>query len=306
MASPSAQKKFERDVRAALVKLDEITNYALEMIQVQIKEYRADILATIVPKSAWQAHRLQDLDAALDQARLSAYRKMAGTWAESSAKATALALASVDGPLSAIGIPAKFIPQMIPVQQLAILDLYVPGLIADVTTDVHKRVRNLMRQAMLGGAGPDSIMKQIGDVVGPLRAGQRPPGTVFASADVRARTILRTEMNRLHNLAKTQRVAAMAEKYPGIGYKWLHRSSPNPRASHSALHGTIIFPAAGETFSVGQYQAAGPHDPGLPAEHTINCHCTAVVVYDKDRGAQGAKDSPYIAGDGTNIPSAGV
>jgi hypothetical protein len=276
------------------------------MVQQQIKAYRNEVVAQIASApTEWQAYHLKQLEQSLEQARLQVGRMMAGTWVEASSKATALALAGVHDPLSAIGIPAGQM-HMIPIQEIAVINNYVPSLIVGVTDDVHKQVRNLLRRSLLGAAGPDSVMKQLGNIVGPLKPGQRPPGTVFASADVRARTILRTEMNRLHNLVKTQRVNDVSEKYPGVGYKWLHRNSPSPRAGHAALHGKVIFPADGETFSVGGVPAKGPHDPALPAEDVINCHCTAVVVYDAEKGAKAAAESPYIAGDGSGIPTAGM
>jgi hypothetical protein len=309
IGAAAAKKKaaeFEKAVNAALAKYDNFTTYTIEKVQQQIKEYRKDVLS-IVAETDWQKARLDQLDAALSEAERTCARKLAATWGAVADPITAMALDSIDGPLGIIGVNSKFLPAMVPVQEIAVLNNYVPSQITNVTAEVHQKVRGLMRQAVLGGLPGVDLVARVGDVVGPLVPGKaRPAGTVFSAADVRARTIMRTEMNRLHNLVKTARVNEVSAKYPGVGYKWLHRRSNFPRDSHTALHGVTVFPGLGEKFSLAGMKVGGPHDPALPGEEVINCHCTAVVVYDATKGEAEVADSPYIAGDGKQIPTAGT
>ena len=270
---------YEKHVRAALKKWRSAEDELLGEVSSILRSYRAEVVAQFVPVTDWQSHYLGEVERSVRETMAAAANRLSGTWRSAAVRATAIAFSSVDDPLTAIGLPVVTTPAP-NIQQLAILNQIVPELIVDVTDDVTKQVRSLMRQAQMGGLSKTDLVTRIGNVVGPLRPGrQRPPGTVFSKANVRARTILRTEMNRLHNLAKMQRAGQLSERYPGVGVKWIHNPSPQPRPRHERLHGTVIYPAKGEKFHIGEYLVDGPHDLSLPAEDTINCHCTLVVVY---------------------------
>jgi hypothetical protein len=72
------------------------------------------------------------------------------------------------------------------------------------------------------------------------------------------------------------------------------------------MHGKIIYPAEGEKFRLaGRYSVSGPHDPILPAEHSINCHCMNVPIYSQSRGHGSVDASPFTPVTGDQVPSAG-
>ncbi len=308
--SPKA-REFQKEVNRANRVFERQQTQALKDVRQALSDYRYHILGAFSEVTEWDAYHVQQLKASLTTANLNVGKILSQKWINQANEVTALALAGVDSPLKKLGLPVDHMGPFVPIKELAILNEYVPSLITQVTDDVHKQVQGLMQQSLMGGITQRDMVKKLGNLVGPLKPGQRPPGTVFAKAHVRAKTIMRTEMNRLHNLTTSARIDDLAGKFPGVGKKWIHRPSNYPRASHQALHGVVIFPDGGQgkdkiTFNLDGYRIKGPHDPSLPAEHSINCHCGLVVAYNSEVGAKAAQDSPYIPGDGEDIPSAGL
>ena len=88
----------------------------------------------------------------------------------------------------------------------------------------------------------------------------------------RATTIARTETsNSVNSTTNTAAIEA------GMTFKtWLHvGGGKEDRESHVALDGKTI--KLREYFNVGGSLAFYPHDPNLPANELINCHC--IVIY---------------------------
>ncbi|MBR1830424.1 MAG: phage portal protein [Atopobiaceae bacterium] len=76
---------------------------------------------------------------------------------------------------------------------------------------------------------------------------------------------------------------------------WRHHGSKSPRSSHAAMDGETV--GLDERFSNG---ADYPGDLGLPAEETVNCHCTIDVGVEKNGnggGSGGGDDRLPIGGD---------
>lgn len=302
------ERAFEREVRRAQLLYRQAHNEALALTDEAMRQYRDSVVASFAGVTEWDEYYQAQVLAALNDASAVARRILDQRWKEAATRASALSLMSVEAPLSALGLPVASLPPATPIPQLAVLNNYVPSLIQQVTDEVQKKVQNLLQHAMLGGLDTRGMVDQIGDVVGPLKPGQRAPRTIFSRAEIRARNIMRTETNRLHNLTHDSRIRELAAKFPGVGEKWIHRPSNEPRPRHAALHGQVIYPGVEgkpSTFNVGGTEAKGPHDPKLPPGESINCHCGLQVVYDAEAGQDSVQDSPYVAGDGKDIPSAG-
>lgn len=306
-----AEVAFDKATRSAFSDWHKNEAEVFKRVDRILKDYQANILGDLsYGGTDWSLARAEEVKKAIADARMMADAQIRNLWRDEANRAAGLAMMKVDGPLAALGLPVDFIHAGVSLPQLAVLQDYVPTLIQGVTLETQQRVTSLIQHAVLGGVDQREIMRQVGRAVGPINTAKRPDHTIFSKTHVRSRMIMRTEMNRLNNLSVMHRAGGISEKYPGVGVKWQHRGSPSPRRSHTSLHEQVIFPAEGEKFILigsngTKYKVDGPHDPALPAEHSIGCHCGLRVVYDAERGLKGAKDSPYIAGDGSNIPSAG-
>ncbi len=98
--------------------------------------------------------------------------------------------------------------------------------------------------------------------------------------EYRARSTALTEMLRAHSVAREE---AIQQSPATDRKKWLHSGGRRivPRENHVAMNGQIVakekpFIMQGRNGST--YHPMFPRDPNLPAEESINCHCTHVPI----------------------------
>lgn len=279
MALSAAERAYRKAVakHLAAVKADEAAMY--RAIREQLISYRDRILASLPSDTAAQLARREVVKQGLADALAQLDSRLTAQFEAAATRASALALAGVDGPLEAIGVAVRHVPFSPPVRRLAMIDEVAPSLIRDVTTQVHSGVQQIMSRVLLGGVTPSDARKLISALL--PAGGDLKPGQIIPRVEVRARNIFRTEMNRVSSLVTEQRTSQLAERDPNVGLKWLHFPSNDPRENHAALHGEIIYPAKGEYFKVAGISVRSPHATELPAKEVINCHCKAVVTYRK-------------------------
>ena len=271
-------KAFRKQVRAIERRWITHERASMRIVKDRIDTYLRDTMAAILPGMAteWQMHQARASRAALEQASARLAASLQGAWTAISDETVALALAGVDAPISSM-MQTATTPHFVSEREAFLVGEFVPSLITNMTSELHNKVRLELESSVLGTKSGREIAANITKLVGGYP---------------RAKVVMRTEMNRLHNLTRESRIKELAAKDPALGAMWLHRPSPNPRPAHTALHGTVIYPAKGEKFDVNGHKAEGPHDPSLPAEETINCHCGVVAHYDPDQGTASEKNIP--------------
>lgn len=301
---------FEKQLRKRLAQAEQEKLSLLRETRKTLKQYRDQVVATFTPVTEWDSYRLGQVKSALEELDTVYQRRITGGFKDSATRMSALAFGAATDPLQALGLQVDHIPAVFNDKLQAFMNDYYPALIQDVTSTVRTEVGKLLTQQTLGGLGSADVLKRIGDLVGPL---QRPgaPGTpgLIQTAESRARRIMVTEMNRVYNVTLTSQIDSLAERNPGVCKRWIHRpeASNEPRPGHAAMNGKVIYPAKGEVFELPSgAKCNGPHDPSLPADESIGCHCTVVVGYDAVAGQAAAGGDAITPGDGTNIPSAGV
>lgn len=271
---------YNRATNAALADWRAQNVRNLKAVRRALQLYEHEILSGLASETAWDISRRQVVRDMLANATRSLETRLADAYRMEATRASALSLSTTDDALTAMGVNLSHVPALIPERQLAVINSVLPDLIVDVTTQARKGVQQVINQVMLGGMSRDDAIRTIGRHVGSLDAGKLKRGQIIPRAQVRARTILRTELNRVASLTTTKRIEELAAHDPNVGLKWVHFPSREPRSNHQALHGTIIYPAKGEKFNVGGTMVGGPHAVELPAREVINCHCKAVIYYD--------------------------
>jgi hypothetical protein len=274
-----AQEAYREAVRDSLRLWASNETAYFEAISRQLQDYRANILADLPDVTAFDARRREQVLQMLDraEARLSGGLRTAFDTALD--KSVETAVASIDGPLAA----------SIPTAQIAFLERVAPTLIQGVTSETHTAVQQLLQRYMAGGIRRQDVIARIGVATGPgARGVELKPGQLMPRAEKRAQQIFRTEINTASSVVQQARVDQLAERDKGVGSRWVHYPSNQPRPTHSALHGVTIFPGHGERFEVGGVRVTGPHDPALGPEDKVNCHCKVVTVYDPSRSEDAA------------------
>jgi hypothetical protein len=300
------QKRYAAAVRANMKAIQTFNASRVQRVSQQMTDFTKGIIAELAGGTEWDLHRATQVEQAVAAAKQRIDSLVSTDWHSSHTVLAQLSLDGVDKPLEALGLNPGVSPWVVPIKQLEFIDSYLPTLISGVSTTVQMKVRAQLRQALLGKSRAD-VEERVKELVGSLHPGTPlKPGQVWDGAVKRARAIMRTEMGRVQNLTQTSRATQLAEKFKGVGIKWLHNSSPAPRDNHAALGGTVIYPSKGEKFMVGGTGVDGPHDPDLPASEVVNCKCATVVVYDPTLDQAVAIDNPYIAGDGKDLKGGGL
>ncbi len=298
----STEYAFERAVREALAASRRFDKATVAELDRYLQEFQALLQGTMenVELTDFGQHRYRAINDAIDRARIRLQLQVDGLIQRAATEQAALALASVDGPLRAILGTGATLPMVdLPLQQINFIRSYTPDLITAVTDETIRKVQTTLSQRLMGGLDAVRARRRIEMLVGQLpkdrgkTARQLMPGKIFSRQRIRAENILRTEMNRIYNITTTDRIDDVAVRVPGVGKTWIHNpgSSFEPRPNHVALHGTVIFPGNGERFTLygrggTTYYVSGPHDPALPGEESINCHCRVRVAYSGEVAAE--------------------
>lgn len=275
MPHPNAKiKAFQEAVAKAVKRWDDGFAEREKRLAAVFKAYDVEAMSAIASAGTitdWKTHHLQAVERQLKAARETAETRLKKIWNDDVVDSIATDIAdSVTKPAAVILDTTSGRPYVMGERVAYLSEHYVPDLITDITSDELKKITGILRRGMMGGAGQSNakIMSDMQAALGGSRA--------------RMRTVFRTEANRIHNIARTESIEDLAKDYPMVLKRWVHRPSNQPRPAHVALHDTRINPAKGETFSVNGHPAKGPHDPALPAEETINCHCGVFIDFDAD------------------------
>lgn len=171
----------------------------------------------------------------------------------------------VDAPLRAVGIDPGPIAPAVNTRQLLAMREFMVERIRDVSEEAKRRIGAELGQVVIGTQTPSDA---IGKVTAILGEGSR----------VRATTIVRTEIGRVHAVAAQARLGQVAERVPGLKKRWMKSGKLHPRPHHDAAHGQVR--AVDEPFHLlgpkGIVKLMFPHDPAAPAAETINCGCVSV------------------------------
>ena len=129
--------------------------------------------------------------------------------------------------------------------------------LGDNVTNLAKASNNAISRGFMMGKGYADIARDI--------------STETQASYNRAVRIARTEGGRVNGLATQKGYEEAADKGIDLQKMWLATLDGRTRSDHGKVDGTIV--AIDGNFSVGGYDAPGPHQVGVPSED-INCRCT--------------------------------
>lgn len=145
---------------------------------------------------------------------------------------------------------------------------YHAGLVTGLTDSVRNAVTREVQLGILAGTDGREIVRKI------VASGVEAVGP-FPTAENRADTIVRTEVNRLGNVATWERYQDAATRIETLTKSWLSAGDNRVRPEHRALNG-VTLPMDG-LYDVGGVKAPYPMWPGLPASQSVNCRCRLVT-----------------------------
>jgi hypothetical protein len=274
----TAKQDYVNELNSIAKRYGAMEDETIRQILALLKELRNGIAGEIGQVTDWDSYRARQMDAALQ-------RLVDEFMAQASADAQAAFRAAVaDGelstvePLRAIGVDVGFF-QPSKAQVNVALD-FSARLIQNIGDDVRKAVDQQIRLATLGQKHPLDAMRAITDALGiEARTGvwKKRPDVVRGVA-ARAETDLRTEMQRMYNLAAFSQAEDGAQRVPGMTKSWMATSDGRTRIEHLQAHQRYKenpIPVD-EPFIVGGEKLMYPGDPNASARATVNCRCRAV------------------------------
>lgn len=196
---------------------------------------------------------------------------------------------------------------MIPETSIALAGQYIGDQITTIPQDVVTRVSRTLAMMSLGQKSPSLVAAAL--------------AREFDMTRSHAETIVRTEGKRLQNFGAEARIrdASAAAKRQGLTVNriWLHNTASDEiekqrkaniathkaskkagsgrwsrqqpytaRPHHKAMHLVAVPVDAKFTLTNehgDSWQVDGPHDPILPAEEVINCHCDRAIRIDREK-----------------------
>jgi hypothetical protein len=162
------------------------------------------------------------------------------------------------------------------------LDRTTLGALMDLSADLITKesgrtveaISTQIQMGILGEKTPYEVMQEVAGTV-------THPAT-FGDTFTRAEAIVRTEGNRVFDIAQAKRQRQWNEQRPGLKKTWHHGGAAvlKPRPAH--VQAGIDYDVGGspgpipydEPFIVGGEAMMFPRDPAASPGNTISCHCT--------------------------------
>lgn len=201
-----------------------------------------------------ERNRLRALQREVDK-HLDAWRRGAvQTAAGASASAIESGVGVVSGAIKAAGI--DLMPRINPAA-LRSLEVALTDLVTDVSLSAKNRINSQIAQVLIGTQGMSDAITAVDRILdGPTRS--------------RARTIVQTELGRIHSAATQAGMEEAAKRIP-MKKEWMRSGRKHPREEHQAAHGQVR--EVNEPFDVGGERLMYPRDPKASAKNTVNCGC---------------------------------
>ncbi len=169
--------------------------------------------------------------------------------------------------------------------KLELLKKYGAEHITNLTDTARNRIAQEVDLAVLGQKSQTDLLNAIGRNL-------KDP-SVFGTIAKRAEVILKTEVNRINQIAAADRLKQSATQVKDLRKQWIHSHVGIPRPGHFDLDRVVVY--ADEKFELegadGRlYLVDGPMDPILPVGEVVNCKCKVVPVVERfqRRDATGA------------------
>ena len=184
-----------------------------------------------------------------------------------------MGVASFAEPLISLGYMVDMTPDA---AMLNALQGYSADLVKSITEDMRKAINSQVRLVALGQLPPFEAMQAITTQFGLLdmHVGRE----VVKGVGYRAERILRTELNRLYNIAHHSK--ELQSPIPDLRKRWIATGDSRTRPAHLRAHQRYALEPipVNQPFIVDGEALMYPMDPSGSPENTINCRCRSVTI----------------------------
>jgi glycerol-3-phosphate cytidylyltransferase-like family protein len=158
-------------------------------------------------------------------------------------------------------------------QKLQRLNQYGAEHIKGLADYARSKIAQEIDLAVLGQKPQQQVIETIGRKLD--------SASVFGTIAKRAEVILKTEVNRINQMATADRLKQVSIQVQDLKKRWIHSHIGIPRPGHLMLHLVTIdvkekFELLGADGKI--YYVDGPYDPILPASEIVECKCKVIPV----------------------------
>ena len=152
-------------------------------------------------------------------------------------------------------------------------EAFIKGWSQQLADIMHLNTKDGIEKILLDAQEQNQTIDEVAQAI--ADSGIRECG--YRSRRVAVTEVLRVEENA-HQEARIQNPSCYKKE-------WVHTGAAHPRENHVAINGQQVFKR--EPFTLtgrngGTYYPMCPRDTSLPAEESINCHCTTKDVVDQE------------------------
>jgi uncharacterized protein with gpF-like domain len=161
-------------------------------------------------------------------------------------------------------------------QKLQRLNEYGAEHIKGLANYARSKIAQEIDLAVLGQKPQQQVIEAIGRKLD--------SASVFGTIAKRAQVILKTEVNRINQMATADRLKQVSIQVQDLKKRWIHSHIGIPRPGHLMLHLVTIevkekFELLGADGKI--YYVDSPFDPVLPAGEVVNCRCKVIPVVER-------------------------
>lgn len=281
------RRDYARRVDRNVSRLGRLERSAVREIEGILGDTRGTILARLasVPPDQWEAFRLGELQAAVDDALGEFESRYGEAMKRATDESFKLGEVNATEPLEAVLRPQFDVNVSVPTLPPDLLEV-LQGTTADLVKDISERTRRVVneevRAAVLGFKRPFEAQQEIAKKLSSRKKKGRRSGVGFD-----AERIVRTEVNRVFSVANAEALKKSKEFVPDLKKQWLTANDQRVRGrpgglypkgrrtkgDHWSLHEEVQ--PMDKKFSNG---LRFPRDPAGPPEQVILCFLPGTQV----------------------------
>lgn len=221
--------------------------------------------------SAFSLFRISELAKNLDNLYAILYNELARVISDGTGSAFKMGVEHTAEPIKQLGYNVQFFRPSL--AQVNVINDFNAALVTDITTQVRKLINIEVRNVALGVIRPIEAMANITKKMGlPPRASDPTTGIAY-----RAERIVRTETNRIYNMAVFSQQLALYKDFPSLRKSWVAIGDERTRNAH--LHAHQQWRPIDEPYLVMGESLMYPLDPVGSPRNVIQCRCRSITIY---------------------------
>ena len=268
--SPAVRRRWIARVKNAQRAIGRLEEKSAKAVVAVLARARANVIAALADASSFGQWHLPQAKRAVEDALAVYESELRQAVTSATSNAATLGFGRARSAAQALDIQVTSLPVLVPHETLELATQLVPEFVQAEKDVVLKGISQELRLAFAGGQDRATMISNVR---------QRLTKTLrFKDKRHRAETIVRTEVNRIHNAAHHEGMKELEADNVKVMKRWVSTQDGRTRPEHRRLNGVTVpiaerFPYPGLPKSQWPMY---PLDPVLPAEASINCRCTTV------------------------------